>query len=106
LPKRPTLGRQPIFWTIGRMSATYSVRPEDPYTIGGTLNMVSTPVPETQGGQVTLEAAQDATYRHHANNGRETIFGHRFGQRLKGRLGVIAECFYSAISKIGKAAIT
>ncbi|PKH00449.1 TonB-dependent receptor domain-containing protein [Paraglaciecola sp. MB-3u-78] len=65
------------FPTIGRMSAIEVVKgpaaiTQGPYTIGGALNMVSTPVPETQGGQVTLEAAQDATYRLHANYG-ETL---------------------------------
>ena len=62
------------FPTIGRMSAIEVVKgpaaiTQGPYTIGGALNMVSTPVPETQGGQVTLEAAQDATYRLHGNYG-------------------------------------
>jgi Fe(3+) dicitrate transport protein len=62
------------FPTIGRMSAIEVVKgpaaiTQGPYTIGGALNMVSTPIPETRGGQVTLEAAQDATYRLHANYG-------------------------------------
>jgi Fe(3+) dicitrate transport protein len=62
------------FPTIGRMSAIEVVKgpaaiTQGPYTIGGALNMVSTPIPETQGGQVTLEAAQDATYRLHGNYG-------------------------------------
>ncbi|MFT6284453.1 MAG: Fe(3+) dicitrate transport protein [Arenicella sp.] len=62
------------FPTIGRISAIEVVKgpaaiTQGPYTIGGALNMVSTPVPESQGGQVTLEAAQDATYRLHANYG-------------------------------------
>lgn len=62
------------FPTMGRMSAVEVVKgpaaiTQGPYTIGGALNMVSTPIPETQGGQVTLEAAQDATYRLHANVG-------------------------------------
>jgi Fe(3+) dicitrate transport protein len=62
------------FPTMGRMSAVEVVKgpaaiTQGPYTIGGALNMVSTPIPETQGGQVTLEAAQDATYRLHANYG-------------------------------------
>jgi Fe(3+) dicitrate transport protein len=62
------------FPTIGRMSAIEVVKgpaaiTQGPYTIGGALNMVSTPVPKTQGGQITLEAAQDATYRLHTNYG-------------------------------------
>ncbi|MEP1445449.1 MAG: TonB-dependent receptor [Paraglaciecola sp.] len=62
------------FPTMGRMSAVEVVKgpaaiTQGPYTIGGALNMVSTPIPTTQSGQVTLEAAQDATYRLHANVG-------------------------------------
>jgi Fe(3+) dicitrate transport protein len=71
------------FPTMGRMSAVEVVKgpaaiTQGPYTIGGALNMVSTPIPETQGGQVTLEAAQDATYRLHANYGdtRDNGFGY------------------------------
>ena len=62
------------FPTIGRMSAIEVVKgpaaiTQGPYTIGGSLNMVSTPIPKAQEGQLTLEAAQDATYRLHANYG-------------------------------------
>jgi len=62
------------FPTIGRMSAIEVVKgpaaiTQGPYTIGGALNMVSTPIPETRGGKVTLEAAQDATYRLHTSYG-------------------------------------
>jgi Fe(3+) dicitrate transport protein len=74
------------FPTIGRMSAIEVVKgpaaiTQGPYTIGGALNMVSTPIPETQGGQVTLEAAQDATYRLHAN----------FGDKLDNGFGYLVE---------------
>ena len=74
------------FPTIGRMSAIEVVKgpaaiTQGPYTIGGALNMVSTPIPETQGGQVTLEAAQDATYRLHAN----------FGEKLDNGFGYLVE---------------
>lgn len=74
------------FPTMGRMSAVEVVKgpaaiTQGPYTIGGALNMVSTPIPETQGGQVTLEAAQDATYRLHAN----------FGDRLDNGFGYLVE---------------
>ena len=70
------------FPTIGRMSAIEVVKgpaaiTQGPYTIGGALNMVSTPIPETQSGQVTLEAAQDATYRLHGNYG--DTFDNGFG---------------------------
>jgi Fe(3+) dicitrate transport protein len=74
------------FPTIGRMSAIEVVKgpaaiTQGPYTIGGALNMVSTPIPETRGGQVTLEAAQDATYRLHAN----------FGDKLDNGFGYLVE---------------
>jgi Fe(3+) dicitrate transport protein len=74
------------FPTMGRMSAVEVVKgpaaiTQGPYTIGGALNMVSTPIPETQGGQVTLEAAQDATYRLHAN----------FGDKLDNGFGYLVE---------------
>jgi Fe(3+) dicitrate transport protein len=54
---------------------------QGPYTIGGALNMVSTPIPDAQGGQITLEAAQDATYRLHAN----------FGDSLNNGFGYLVE---------------
>jgi len=74
------------FPTIGRMSAVEVVKgpaaiTQGPYTIGGALNMVSTPIPATQIGQVTLEAAQDATYRLHAN----------FGDKLDNGFGYLVE---------------
>jgi len=74
------------FPTIGRMSAIEVVKgpaaiTQGPYTIGGALNMVSTPIPTTQSGQVTLEAAQDATYRLHAN----------FGDKLDNGFGYLVE---------------
>ena len=74
------------FPTIGRMSAIEVVKgpaaiTQGPYTIGGALNMVSTPIPKSQGAQVTLEAAQDATYRLHAN----------FGDTLDNGFGYLVE---------------
>jgi Fe(3+) dicitrate transport protein len=62
------------FPTAGRMSAIEVVKgpaaiTQGPYTIGGALNMVSTQVPDVREGQVTLEAAQDSTFRLHANYG-------------------------------------
>ena len=74
------------FPTIGRMSAIEVVKgpaaiTQGPYTIGGALNMVSTPIPDAQGGQITLEAAQDATYRLHAN----------FGDSLNNGFGYLVE---------------
>lgn len=42
---------------------------QGPYTIGGALNMISTPIPSQASGQVTLEAGEDSTFRLHANYG-------------------------------------
>ena len=62
------------FPTAARMSAFEVVKgpaaiTQGPYTIGGALNMISTPVPEEQGGQVTVEAGENATYRLHGTYG-------------------------------------
>ena len=74
------------FPTLGRMNAIEVVKgpaaiTQGPYTIGGALNMVSTPIPDVQVGQITLEAAQDATYRLHAN----------FGDSLDNGFGYLVE---------------
>ena len=71
------------FPTAGRMSAIEVVKgpaaiTQGPYTIGGALNMVSTPIPDSQAGNMVFEAAEDATYRLHANYGNklENGFGY------------------------------
>ncbi|MGY8897933.1 MAG: TonB-dependent receptor family protein [Paraglaciecola sp.] len=74
------------FPTAGRMSAFEVVKgpaaiTQGPYTIGGAINMLSTPIPNTQSGQVTLEAGQDATYRAHATIGGKNDNG--FGYLLE-----------------------
>ena len=74
------------FPTAGRMSAFEVVKgpaaiTQGPYTIGGAINMISTPIPSTQSGQVTLEAGQDATYRAHATIGGQNNNG--FGYLLE-----------------------
>ncbi|WP_158770800.1 TonB-dependent receptor domain-containing protein [Paraglaciecola sp. L1A13] len=74
------------FPTAGRMSAFEVVKgpaaiTQGPYTIGGAINMISTPIPSTQGGQVTLEAGQNATYRAHATVGGKNDNG--FGYLLE-----------------------
>jgi Fe(3+) dicitrate transport protein len=40
-----------------------------PYTIGGAVNLLSTPIPEELSGQVLAEGGEDASYRLHANYG-------------------------------------
>ncbi len=68
------------FPTIGRMSAIEVLKgpaaiTQGPYTIGGALNMISVPIPETAGGRVTLEAGEDSTYRLHAHYGARNDAG-------------------------------
>lgn len=70
------------FPTIGRISAVEvltgpSAITQGPYTIGGTLNMLSTPIPDEARGAARLEAGQDATWRLHAHYGmrNESGFG-------------------------------
>ncbi len=58
----PTAGRMHAFEVLkGPASIT-----QGPYTIGGTLNMLSTPIPEKKGGMVMVEGGEDSTYRVHA----------------------------------------
>ncbi|MCX2979368.1 TonB-dependent receptor [Halieaceae bacterium IMCC14734] len=40
-----------------------------PYTIGGAINVISTPIPEQASGEVNLEYGEDQTYRLHASYG-------------------------------------
>ncbi len=74
------------FPTIGRMSGIEVLKgpaaiTQGPYTIGGALNMLSTPIPADTAGQLLLEAAEDSTYRLH---------GH-FGQTLDNGFGYLVE---------------
>ena len=62
------------FPTTGRMSAVEILKgpsaiTQGPYTIGGAMNMVSTPIPDSQGGFVRAEAGEDNSYRLHATYG-------------------------------------
>ncbi|MDG2087377.1 MAG: TonB-dependent receptor [Arenicellaceae bacterium] len=74
------------FPTAARMSAFEVVKgpaaiTQGPYTIGGALNMISTPIPESQVGQVTVEAGQNSTYRLHGTYGGKLDNG--FGYLLE-----------------------
>ncbi|WJG08913.1 TonB-dependent receptor [Aliiglaciecola sp. LCG003] len=71
------------FPTAARMSAFEVVKgpaaiTQGPYTIGGALNMISTPIPDAQSGQITAEVGEDATYRIHGTFGdkQENGFGY------------------------------
>ena len=62
------------FPTVGRMYAFEVLKgpaaiTQGPYTIGGALNMVSTPVPKEFSGDLLLELAQESTYRVHGTYG-------------------------------------
>ena len=59
------------FPTAGRMHAVEVLKgpaaiTQGPYTIGGALNLVSTPVPDEATGFALAEGGEDATYRSHA----------------------------------------
>ncbi len=71
------------FPTAGRMQAMEVLKgpaaiTQGPYTIGGALNMISTPIPETAGGGLFAEAGEDDTYRLHAHWGTRTDSGFGF----------------------------
>lgn len=62
------------FPTTGRMNAVEVLKgpaaiTQGPYTIGGAMNMISTPIPGTQGGTVKAETGSDSTHRIHATYG-------------------------------------
>ncbi len=71
------------FPTPGRMHAVEVVKgpaaiTQGPYTIGGALNMISTPIPTSRQGNVLVEAGEDATYRVHATYGGTSDSGFGF----------------------------
>ena len=68
------------FPTPGRMSALEVLKgpaaiTQGPYTIGGALNMVSTPIPVERGGRVLAETGQHASNRLHATYGGSLASG-------------------------------
>jgi len=74
------------FPTAGRIAAVEVLKgpaaiTQGPYTIGGVLNLVSTPIPEEQSGTLMVEAGSDATYRVLASYGGQTEQG--FGYLLE-----------------------
>ena len=71
------------FPTAGRLSAIEVVKgpatiTQGPYTIGGALNMVSTPIPTEMSGNIVTEAGENSTYRVHATYGGRTDSGFGF----------------------------
>ena len=63
----PTAGRMYAFEVLKGPAAIT----QGPYTIGGALNMISTPIPDELEGMVMAEGGEDATYRVHAHYGGE-----------------------------------
>ncbi len=62
------------FPTTGRISGVEVLKgaaaiENGPYTIGGAINLLSTPIPEASSGQVVAEAGEDSAYRLHASYG-------------------------------------
>ena len=71
------------FPTPGRMHAIEVVKgpaaiTQGPYTIGGALNMVSTPIPDRAMGSVLVETGQAASHRLHATYGNRLDSGFGF----------------------------
>jgi Fe(3+) dicitrate transport protein len=65
------------FPTMGRMSGVEVLKgasaiENGPYTIGGAINLLSTPIPGQRSGTVTAEFGEDETWRVHANYGAST----------------------------------
>ena len=62
------------FPTVGRMYGFEILKgpaaiTQGPYTIGGALNMISTPIPDEPTGLLMVEGGEDDTYRAHAHYG-------------------------------------
>lgn len=71
------------FPTTGRMAAIEVLTgpaaiKQGPYTIGGALNMLSTPVPEEAAGQAMLEGGEDRSWRLHTHYGARNQAGFGF----------------------------
>ena len=73
----PTAGRMAGFEVVKGPSAIT----QGPYTIGGALNMISTPIPRSTSGNLLLEGGEDATFRMHATYGGYNADG--FGYLLE-----------------------
>lgn len=71
------------FPTAGRMSGFEVVKgpaaiTQGPLTIGGALNMISTPIPQNTQGNLLLEGGENSTYRMHATYGGYNADGFGF----------------------------
>lgn len=70
----PTAGRMYAFEVLKGPAAIT----QGPYTIGGALNMISTPIPQEPRGMLMATGGMDATYRAHAHYGGKTPSGFGF----------------------------
>ncbi len=70
----PTTGRMHSFEVLKGPAAIS----QGPYTIGGALNLVSTPIPAEPGGAIVAEAGQHGMRRLHASYGGSTDRGFGF----------------------------
>ena len=70
----PTAGRMYAFEVLKGPAAIT----QGPYTIGGALNMISTPIPQEPRGMLMATGGTDATYRAHAHYGGKTSNGFGF----------------------------
>ena len=61
----PTAGRMTAFEVLKGPAAIT----EGPYTVGGALNMISTPIPAAPAGRLFVETGEHATHRLHALHG-------------------------------------
>ena len=71
------------FPTMGRMAAVEVLTgpaaiTQGPYTIGGALNLLSTPVPDEPAGHLMVEGGRDATWRLHGHYGARNAAGFGF----------------------------
>ncbi len=67
----PTAGRMSSFEVLKGPSAIT----QGPYTIGGALNMISTPIPTEAEGRIAAEMGQDESIRVHATYGNTSDSG-------------------------------
>ena len=76
------------FPTVGRLAGVEVLKgaaaiTQGPYTIGGAINLLSTPIPEEQSGFFNQEFGQDGTQRTHATYGNSS---ENFGFLLEAHL--------------------
>ena len=76
------------FPTTGRMTQVEVLKgpaaiTQGPYTVGGAVNFISTPMPNDTAGMINLDAGSNSTSRLHAHFGDS---GERFGWLAEGQL--------------------